>query len=113
MKTIKLGPRGVDLVLQIRNLRDETLEKCTRLLREAQEQVAAIQTEANLKGRALWSDLLVSEAINPADVNQYYLDMNYLDEHRLCFLRHEAPEAPPAEPFQFVPFNNDSTPTRH
>lgn len=94
MTTINLKPKGVELAKAIRDERNRCFDQAQAIQKEAQDQLAALTLESKLKMQSLWMELMTAEGLNPEEFGSWMLDMNYLDEHGLGFLRFDASTQP-------------------
>lgn len=94
MTTINLKPKGVELAKAIRDERNRCFDQAQAIQKEAQEQLAALSLESQMRMKELWRQLLTVEGLNPEEYDRWMLDMNYLDEHGLGFLRFDASTQP-------------------
>lgn len=84
---VLLREEGLKIARQIEALRDANAVEMKRIHDEAIGATRAAQEELITKMKPLWTALLISEAIDPTEYQDWHLDLNYLLDHNICFLR--------------------------
>lgn len=87
MKTTKISAQNLHLVLDIQKLQEETTAGHERIHREANEACQALHERHKNLATLLFKRLAQAEGLGDIDVGDYTLEVTYLPEHGLAFLK--------------------------